>query len=221
MVNVNGLQRGADHDDRPRHPRRSRRLSQTLTTPLGASAREALAQLIEADAANGEGYFVIVRPNGASPLVAKGQFRASISGAALLELEGAGVLLPDSRDADRLKTFYLSSDSRRLLDAALAATAEPTPLKGTSTSEPGPAPITTRDEGEAKNSHRDGAARRPGRPGWTDELFRTRYQEARDRAKPPYTFRAIASHFEALDGTRGVDPDWLRKLVGRYRPTLR
>ncbi len=46
-----------------------------MTTALGASAREALAQLIEADAANGEGYFLIASPNGACPLVTQGQFR--------------------------------------------------------------------------------------------------------------------------------------------------
>jgi hypothetical protein len=200
-------------------PMSHERRAQAMTTALGASAREALAQLIDADAANGEGYFVIVRPNGASPLVAKGQFRAPIGGRDLIELERAGVLLPNSRNADGLKTFYLSPDSRRLLDAALAAAGEPTPLKETSTSEPGPAPITTRDEGEAKNSHRDGAARGPGRPGWTAELFRTRYAEAERRAKPPYTYAAVAPYFEMLDGTRGTDPEYFRKLVRRYRET--
>ncbi len=99
-----------------------------MTTAMGASAREALARLIEADAANGEGYFVVVRLNAAPPLVMKGQFRAFVSGRALLELEGAGTLLPISRDARGLKTFYLSSDSRQLLDAAIAAAGEPTPL---------------------------------------------------------------------------------------------
>jgi hypothetical protein len=187
-----------------------------MTTALGGSAREALAQLIEADAANGEGYFVIVRPNGARPLVAKGQFRGEVSGEALLELEGAGVLMSNSRDADRLKTFYLASDSRQLLEAAIAAAGEPTPLSGTPTSVPGPALINTRDEVEAKRADRHGATRGPGRPPWTAELFWTRYQQALGSATPPYTYSAIAPYFETLDGNRGTDPEYLRKLVRRY-----
>jgi len=187
-----------------------------MTTALGASAREALGQLVEADAANGEGPFLIIRLNRRLPWVVKGQFRAEVGGGTLLELERAGVLLSDSRDADRLKTFYLSSDSRQLLEAAIAAAGEPTPLSGTPASEPGPALITTRDEVEAKRADRQGAARGPGRPGWTAELFWTRYQEARGRAKPPYTYRAIAPYFDTLDGTRGADPDYVRKLVRRH-----
>jgi hypothetical protein len=188
-----------------------------MTMALGASAREALAQLIEADAANGEGHFVIIRFQGRLPWVVKGQFHAEVGGGTLLELERAGVLWSDRRDADnRLKTFYLSSDSRQLLEAAIAAAGEPTPLSGAPTSEPRPALITTGDEVEAKRADRQVAVRGPGRPGWTAELFRTRYQEARGRAKPPYTYRAIAPYFEMLDGTRGTDPDYVRKLVRRH-----
>jgi hypothetical protein len=190
-----------------------------MTTALGASVREALAQLIEADAANGEGQFLIIRFIGRRPLVVKGQFRAEVSGGTLLELERAGVLLSNSRDAGGLKTFYISSDSRQLLEAAIAASGEPTPISGAPTSEADPVLITTRDEVEAKRADLYGAARGPGRPGWTAELFGTRYQEARGRAKRPYTYRSIAPHFETLDGTRGTDPDYLRKLVRRYRPT--
>jgi hypothetical protein len=58
--------------------------------------------------------------------------------------------------------------------------------------------------------------RRPGRPGWTRELFQTRYREALGRATPPFTYRAVAMHFDMLDGTRGTDPDYLRKLVRRH-----
>jgi hypothetical protein len=61
-------------------------------------------------------------------------------------------------------------------------------------------------------------APRLGRPGWTVELFATRYQAAKARATPPYTYRSIAAHFEMLDGTVGADPDHLRKLVRRYGP---
>jgi hypothetical protein len=94
---------------------------------LGAAAREALAQLFGADATNGEGPFVIVRPNGAHPLVAKRQFRAEVEGRALLELERAGLLLPNSRDAHGLKSFYLASDSRQRLDSAKPGLLGPTP----------------------------------------------------------------------------------------------
>lgn len=61
-------------------------------------------------------------------------------------------------------------------------------------------------------------APRLGRPGWTVELFAARYQAAKQRATPPYTYRSIAAHFEMLDGTAGADPDHLRKLVRRYGP---
>jgi hypothetical protein len=61
-------------------------------------------------------------------------------------------------------------------------------------------------------------APRLGRPGWTVELFAARYQAAKARATPPYTYRSIAAHFEMLDGTVGADPDHLRKLVRRYGP---
>jgi len=58
--------------------------------------------------------------------------------------------------------------------------------------------------------------RGPGRPGWTRDLFRTRYQEALGRATPPFTYRAVAPYFEMLDGTVGTDPDYLRKLVRKH-----
>ncbi len=57
---------------------------------------------------------------------------------------------------------------------------------------------------------------RPGRPGWTPELFEARYRAARERATPPYTYRSIAAQFEMLDGETGIDPDHLRKLMKRY-----
>ena len=69
---------------------------------------------------------------------------------------------------------------------------------------------------DAEPADRRSAARGPGRPGWTSELFSTRYQAALDRATPPYTYRSIAGQFETLDGSVGADPDHLRKLVKRY-----
>lgn len=82
--------------------------------------------------------------------------------------------------------------------------------------EPGTPAVATRDEIQATRSGGRRAARGPGRPGWTDELFWSRYQQALDRATPPYTYRAIAPHFETLDGTRDTDPEYLRKLVRRH-----
>jgi hypothetical protein len=61
-----------------------------------------------------------------------------------------------------------------------------------------------------------GATRRPGRPGWTRELFAARYQAALRRAAPPHTYQAIADQFEMLDGSVGTDPDHLRKLMKRF-----
>jgi hypothetical protein len=57
---------------------------------------------------------------------------------------------------------------------------------------------------------------RPGRPGWTAELFRTRYEDACEQAVLPLTYRSVAQHFVALDGTRGTSPEYLRKLVRRF-----
>jgi hypothetical protein len=58
--------------------------------------------------------------------------------------------------------------------------------------------------------------RRPGRPGWTTELFRARYREACVRSSPPHSFRSVAPNFDTLDGVRGIDPDHLRKLARRF-----
>jgi hypothetical protein len=58
--------------------------------------------------------------------------------------------------------------------------------------------------------------RRPGRPGWSAELFWARYDEACERADPPHTYRAVARHFVTIDGTTGTSPEYLRKLVHRF-----
>ena len=57
---------------------------------------------------------------------------------------------------------------------------------------------------------------RAGRPGWTQELFWTRYRDALGRADPPHTNASIAAHLEMLDGELGTEPDYLRKLVRRF-----
>ncbi len=56
----------------------------------------------------------------------------------------------------------------------------------------------------------------PGRPGWTAELFWARYHDACEHADLPLTYRSIAQHFVALDGTQGTSPEYLRKLVRRF-----
>ena len=62
------------------------------------------------------------------------------------------------------------------------------------------------------------ATRRSGRPGWTTELFWARYREACERTTPPHTHRTVAQEFQALHGDRGIDPEYLRKLLRRYGP---
>ena len=178
-----------------------------MTTTLGASAREALIQLIAADAANGEGPFAIFRFQGRLPWVVKGQFHADISGGALLELERAGVLWSDRRDADnRLKTFYLSSDSRQLLHPAIAAAGEPTPLLARAPQPPG----------EGRGGQPRTGPRRPGRPKGTrsvtrDQIIdvfrslRTNYGRAPTQAElaanlhPRIEPRTLQEHLTAYD----------------------
>ena len=63
-----------------------------------------------------------------------------------------------------------------------------------------------------------GRARRLGRPGWTAELFWARYREALGRTKPPHAYASIAEHLEMLDGERGTEPGYLRKLLRRFGP---
>ena len=58
--------------------------------------------------------------------------------------------------------------------------------------------------------------RRPGRPGWTQELFWAHYGDALARADLPHTNASIAAHLEMLDGELGTEPGYLRKLVKRY-----
>jgi hypothetical protein len=65
-------------------------------------------------------------------------------------------------------------------------------------------------------SARPAPARGPGRPGWTQETFWTRYREAEEGTEPPRTNATVAANFQALDGTIGVDPDYLRRLRRRF-----
>ena len=59
------------------------------------------------------------------------------------------------------------------------------------------------------------APRKPGRPGWTRRLFDERWESANRLAEEPKTIPHVADHFGAFDGTVGIDPDHLRRLVRR------
>ena len=109
----------------------------------------------------------------------------------MLLLRRAGALVVWRETANTL-TFYLAPDAADLLEDA----SEPSDSANTS---PAAARVPRR-----------------GRPAWTQELFWTRYRDARDLARPPYTNKSIAPHFELLDGTRGADPDHVRRLVRRF-----
>jgi hypothetical protein len=58
--------------------------------------------------------------------------------------------------------------------------------------------------------------RRPGRPGWSSELFWQRLREAEGRTEPPRTTTRVAPNFDALDGARGIEPDSLARLIRRF-----
>jgi hypothetical protein len=61
------------------------------------------------------------------------------------------------------------------------------------------------------------APRKPGRPGWTRRLFEEHWEAASRLTKEPKTIPNVADHFEALDGTSGIDSESLRVLVRRHR----
>lgn len=78
------------------------------------------------------------------------------------------------------------------------------------------APGSTTSELDRGAAGHKPARRRPGRPPWTAEKFWANYRDACARATRPYTYVSIAPHFETLDGTRGTDPEYVRKLVRRF-----
>ena len=137
----------------------------------------------------------------------------------LVLIEGRQPAIDELReDVDRLSSLDEHALRQRLGLVArrkrgTGASASPKHRRAT---EPATGMITARDVVEPQRTRRRSPGRGPGRPGWTDELFWARYQEALDRATPPYTYRSIAPHFETLDGTRDTDPEYLRKLVRRH-----
>jgi hypothetical protein len=78
------------------------------------------------------------------------------------------------------------------------------------------APWSTVDRPPRPETMPASRVRRPGRPGWTPELFWSRYRDAYGRSEPPHSYRLVALHFVTLDGHRGTDAEYLRKLVRRF-----
>jgi hypothetical protein len=58
--------------------------------------------------------------------------------------------------------------------------------------------------------------RGPGRPGWTDDLFREHWLEAWHATKPPRSSPMVAANFRQLNGSLGTDPDHLRKMYKEH-----
>lgn len=126
--------------------------------------------------------------------------------------------LADAEAADRRKVTSDADRRRRddrrhveSLERARRASVGPTPWPYSS-----PAFIGTTFPVSVGPPDEPAIRRRRGRPPWTAQLFWGRYREAVARVKPPHTYDALAPHFERLDGTIGTEPDYLRKLVGRF-----
>jgi len=60
------------------------------------------------------------------------------------------------------------------------------------------------------------AAGRAGRPAWSKELFHRRYDEAVDATEAPRTPARVADHLRRLDGSRGIEPESLARLLRRF-----
>jgi hypothetical protein len=72
----------------------------------------------------------------------------------------------------------------------------------------------------AARAARDSAIDPPrprGRPPWTAEKFQTSWRKALAATPGSPTNERLAPNFKALDGHRGVSPDYLRRLRRRFR----
>lgn len=58
--------------------------------------------------------------------------------------------------------------------------------------------------------------RRVGRPAWTEDLFRARYAAAKSATTPPTSTGKIADNFVRLDGTKGIEPASLARLLRNH-----
>jgi len=60
------------------------------------------------------------------------------------------------------------------------------------------------------------ARRKAGRPGWTQDLFDRHFQEAEAATDPPRSVERLAASFPRRDGTPGIEPDSLRRLIRKF-----
>lgn len=134
----------------------------------------------------------------------------------------AGRNLADAEAADR-KKLALEADRRRrddvrhIADLDRARRATPFgPRAGLFPAAVVARVASTSADLDPKGAGHTPARGRPGRPPWTAEKFWARYRDACTRATPPYTYASVAPDFETLDGTRGTEPDYLRKLVRKH-----
>jgi hypothetical protein len=68
----------------------------------------------------------------------------------------------------------------------------------------------------AEAAARRAQSRRRGRPSWPQGLVARRYREAVKATPEPRTPSRIAEHFVRLDGSRGIEPDSLGRLLRQH-----
>lgn len=103
--------------------------------------------------------------------------------------------------------------ARRNADLALELGPARRPPRATRTDDRRTSRVWAMDTGLSAGAQR---RRGPGRPRWPDDLLADRYEEALAATPEPRTLEAIAAHFRPLSGDEfGVDPDHLRRLLGR------
>jgi hypothetical protein len=61
-----------------------------------------------------------------------------------------------------------------------------------------------------------GPRRRRGRPSWTSDLFWTHWHAAVEATARPESLGDVAANFRTMDGSTGIDPDYLGKLYRRF-----
>ncbi len=128
---------------------------------------------------------------------------------ALVEAIHAHLLAMDGRPPTReLLAAYVTGLVARIDEETLRERLQLPPIG----SEPRVVPAGLSRAQETSRQHHRG----PGRPGWTAEEFWARWRDACSRSTPPFTPRSVARQFDTLDGNRGTDPDYVRKLVRRY-----
>ncbi|HSW41791.1 MAG TPA: hypothetical protein VLM76_04720 [Patescibacteria group bacterium] len=89
------------------------------------------------------------------------------------------------------------------------------------TTELGKAETASRDEMQQVRASGRGAARAPGRPGWTVDTFREHWSEAIAATPEPRTFASVAPNFRPFDvrpgaSHFGVDAEHLSDLYRKH-----